>query len=353
MDLLNPVRVSKYGTSFSGRDRAAGRDGGAGARLALIVVSCLGLVLLFVVGTLSVASLNGAYQTYVPLAIRQYLWVGRTILIDPWMCAFAVAVFTLERLIPARPGQRIFSSGLALDLCWYVLFTLNLAFVMPAYGGALRSIYDRYLSFMTVTSLAGWPMPYRIVLSFVIVDFVYWLRHYVQHKVPALWYFHAVHHGQRELNFLTDLRIHVIEYLYDSTALFVPLFIVGATIPTDLYIAAILQWYRKLYHSNLRSNYGLLKYVVVSPQYHRIHHSNDPAHIDKNFAVYFTIWDRVFGTMHRSFDEYPDTGISDPRFPTAPSGGAGAVLRTFAAEFIYPFRQLLLHFGAPKHAAPK
>jgi sterol desaturase/sphingolipid hydroxylase (fatty acid hydroxylase superfamily) len=89
-------------------------------------------------------------------------------------------------------------------------------------------------------------------------------------------------------------------------------------------------WYTRLYHANIRSNFGPLKHVLVTPQSHRIHHSIEPRHQDRNFSVILTVWDRLFGTLYPSYDEYPQTGVADVEFGTG--------LRGLLAEFAYPFR---------------
>jgi sterol desaturase/sphingolipid hydroxylase (fatty acid hydroxylase superfamily) len=114
----------------------------------------------------------------------------------------------------------------------------------------------------------------------------------------------------------------------------------GIDTPMDLYVAVALNWYTRVYHANLRTNYGVLKHVVVTPQSHRIHHSIESRHQDKNFGVIFTVWDRLFGTLYAHYDEYPETGIADDRFPLEQHGGIRAVFQNLAAQFWYPFQLL-------------
>jgi len=57
-------------------------------------------------------------------------------------------------------------------------------------------------------------------------------------------------------------------------------------------------------------SFGLLWWMLSSPQYHRIHHSLEPQHINKNFAVWFPVWDILVGTAYRPRrGEYPATGL--------------------------------------------
>ena len=65
-----------------------------------------------------------------------------------------------------------------------------------------------------------------------------------------------------------------------------------------------------LAHTNVRAGYGFFSLFITGPQYHRIHHSNHPEHIDKNFAQLFPLWDVIFGTAWRpKAGEFPATGL--------------------------------------------
>ncbi len=80
---------------------------------------------------------------------------------------------------------------------------------------------------------------------------------------------------------------------------------------------------------------------MVTPQSHRVHHSLEPQHGDRNFGVIFTIWDRMFGTLYANYDEYPDTGVLDDRFPLEQGLKGLAPVGAFAAQLWFPFRLIL------------
>ena len=62
-------------------------------------------------------------------------------------------------------------------------------------------------------------------------------------------------------------------------------------------------------HSNIKINLGPLERLIVTPQYHRIHHSRLPEHVDRNFSDRLVLWDQVFGTAHFARDSFPPTGV--------------------------------------------
>jgi sterol desaturase/sphingolipid hydroxylase (fatty acid hydroxylase superfamily) len=160
----------------------------------------------------------------------------------------------------------------------------------------------------------------------------------VRHHVRSLWYFHAVHHSQTELNFFTEYRVHPIDDVFLFTIGVVPLMMVRSGFAAIVAVVWIRHWHTRVYHSNIRSNFGLLRYVLVTPQSHRVHHSIEPRHQNHNFGLTFSIWDHLFGTQWRRYDEYPETGINDLDFPFEQRrlGELGTLL----GQLLYPFRAL-------------
>lgn len=267
------------------------------------------------------------------------------ILWNPWFYAVFGLVLLLEWLVPAKEGQGSLSKGARNDLLW-VVFKLGLyAWALPIYIAFLRFLYDRHLGFLTLQSVNHWPWLARLALALLLSDFLFYVSHVVRHKVELLWYFHAVHHSQRELNFFTEYRVHPIDDVFIYTIGFIPLFMVEHSFVTVVAIVWIRQWHTRMYHANIRSNLGPLRYLLVTPQSHRVHHSIEPRHRDTNFGLTFSLWDHLFGTQYRGYDEYPDTGIDDPDFPLEQNPGRLGYLGSLCGQFLYPFRAILRNGG--------
>jgi hypothetical protein len=90
----------------------------------------------------------------------------------------------------------------------------------------------------------------------------------------------------------------------------------------------------------IRADFGVLRYVLVTPQSHRVHHSADPRHWDKNFAVVLRFWDRLAETQWHDHTEYPDTGIDDRAFPIEGSTTPVGVMKDYVGQLVYPFRAI-------------
>lgn len=264
-------------------------------------------------------------------------WSLPSMLIYP----FAVlGIFILEWLYPAVPTQKTLSTGLINDACWVIIRSVLAVFVVSAYGRLLFSMYREHLGFLTLSVADSWPTTLRIVIAVFLLDLTQWFQHWLHHNVKWLWPFHAVHHAQREINVFSDYRAHSMEYLVRRPVVLLPMLMLGLEGPAVTWWLLLLTWHTRLYHSNIRSNFGWLRYIIVTPQSHRIHHSLHPEHFNQNYGTLFSIWDRIFGTQCKDYDVYPETGIHDEHFPHVSAQSVGNVLLTVARQFVYPFQQI-------------
>jgi sterol desaturase/sphingolipid hydroxylase (fatty acid hydroxylase superfamily) len=260
--------------------------------------------------------------------------------LNPWFYGVFAAVLLLERWIPARPEQRGLGAGARQDFLWIFIKLAAHAWFLPLYALLLRFFYDRYLGFLTLTGVRSWPWLAKLLLALLLGDLVFYVTHVVRHKIAFLWHFHAVHHSQRELNFLTEYRSHPLDDLFLNTVGFIPLFMIQGSLVTVLAIVWLRHWHTRLCHANLRTSFGPFRYLLVTPQSHRVHHSVERRHWDTNFGLTLSLWDHLFGTQYRGYDEYPETGIGDET--GAPGQGQGTALRSLIEQLLYPFQALSL-----------
>jgi sterol desaturase/sphingolipid hydroxylase (fatty acid hydroxylase superfamily) len=117
-----------------------------------------------------------------------------------------------------------------------------------------------------------------------------------------------------------------------ETLLFLGSAMVGVD-PLVLSVAGlVIGFYNLFVHSNVRWTFGPLRYILVSPVFHRWHHSDTPQAADKNFAAMFSCLDLVFGTFYMPMNSAPHTvGLSAREKSAHP--------RTFAKQLLYPFRK--------------
>ncbi len=196
-----------------------------------------------------------------------------------------------------------------------VLFAVLGGFIILNLSGPISLAVSDWLSREApFLALAG-PPPFLIALIvggvlFVIQDFYLFYFHYLCHKIPALWEVHKLHHAPRVLTPFSDFQVHPIEAivrdLFYGAWLGLALGATNAVIAgeaRDIDLGAVFWPYMIVYafshfrHTHIPIHFPpAISRFVVSPAYHQIHHSRDPEHWDKNMAVVFSVWDRMFGT---------------------------------------------------------
>jgi sterol desaturase/sphingolipid hydroxylase (fatty acid hydroxylase superfamily) len=325
----------KSAAGIGGPERARAR---LGAQAWMLIATLASLGALFAILLLDptirerlAGDLSGTWRSFWRLLSTEFFF-------NPWFYAVIVFVLVLERLVPADGNQALLSRGARQDLVWVPFKLLVHASFVPTIVVLLRLAYDRYLGFLSIDAVAAWPPVARIALALLWSDFLFWLIHYIRHKVKFLWYFHAVHHSQKELNFFTEYRVHPLDDVFALMFGVIPILMVEHSFVTVAAIVWIRHWHTRICHANIRTNLGPLRYILVTPQSHRVHHSVEPHHHDTNFGLTFSIWDHLFGTQYRNYDEYPKTGINEADFPSEQEADAFASLNTLLSQLVYPFR---------------
>jgi sterol desaturase/sphingolipid hydroxylase (fatty acid hydroxylase superfamily) len=146
-----------------------------------------------------------------------------------------------------------------------------------------------------------------------ITDFFYYWLHRAQHRFAWLWRFHRVHHSITDLN-ATNSYHHVAEDLFQFVAITIPMsFLLGVqTGPVPWIAIVVLRTHSFFIHSNARINIGPLRYLVSDNYIHRIHHSTEGNHLNRNFATSTPLWDVIFGTAYfPKKGEWPSVGLHD------------------------------------------
>ena len=267
--------------------------------------------------------------------------VLRETLFSPVFYIAVGGILFLEYRFPADPGQPLFSTGFFQDSVWLVLTLLFTGTVVNLYAKGLEYFHQAYLSHLDVQWTTRLPEPARFVLALLLGDFLAWFQHWLKHKVPWFWQIHAVHHSQRQMNMFTDVRFHYLEYIISKPIVVLPLMIFSVNTSTILGFGLFQTWYTRFYHANIRTNLGFLRYVLVTPQSHRVHHSIESRHLDRNFGVLFSFWDLIFRTHYNACMEYPKTGVKDAALPVESKPGFLNFVETPLRQLVYPFRAIL------------
>jgi sterol desaturase/sphingolipid hydroxylase (fatty acid hydroxylase superfamily) len=176
--------------------------------------------------------------------------------------------------------------------------------------------------------LGSQPLWLQAIELLLLADFIdYWTHRWFH--VTRAWRFHAIHHSPEEMTWLASSRMHPVNDFVTRTCQVVPAILLGFSLKAVLYTVPYLVFFVIMLHSNLRWDFGPLKWVIVSPRYHRWHHTKDEEGLDKNFAGLFPIWDVLFGTAHFPPREPERFGVNHDPPP-----------ETLWGQLLYPFRRL-------------
>ncbi len=157
------------------------------------------------------------------------------------------------------------------------------------------------------------------VIYLLLFDAVDYALHRAQHGLNWWWQLHALHHSQRQMTKWSDNRNHLLDDLLRDSVMVLVALAVGIAPAQFIAVVAATQLLESLSHANVRLSFGpALGRLLVSPQFHRLHHGIGVGHESSgpgslgghNFAVLFPVWDLLFGTA-RFDDRYEPTGIRD------------------------------------------
>jgi sterol desaturase/sphingolipid hydroxylase (fatty acid hydroxylase superfamily) len=145
------------------------------------------------------------------------------------------------------------------------------------------------------------PASLELLLTVVLLDFVAWGWHRINHTFAALWRFHAVHHSDLNFDTSTALRFHLGELLISTGVRAVMIVLFGLSVSGLLLFEIVFQFFNCFVHGNIRLSSRVEKpfsRLFVTPTLHRRHHAHCVPELHSNFGTIFSFWDRGFGTLH-------------------------------------------------------
>jgi sterol desaturase/sphingolipid hydroxylase (fatty acid hydroxylase superfamily) len=224
--------------------------------------------------------------------------------------------------------RRIGAAAVRTDAA-YAVFYLGGIYAFRVSGPAYRyltGLVATHAPFLRLDLLSRLPVWSQFFVASVVMDGVLYWTHRAMHATPWLWAFHSVHHSQREMTALANFRFHAGDVFVRGLAQFVPGLLLG--IPLWVWLPTV--WIQValdgLAHSGLGWSYGPVGRVLVSPRFHRVHHSADLAHRDRNFGMTYSFWDRLFGTADGRAEEPRGYGLPDLALP-----------HSFLRQLAFPF----------------
>ena len=208
-----------------------------------------------------------------------------------------VTLAFLEIFAPRREVKPLKSSRWLTNLAIVAIDSLlvRLIFKSAAVGGAIWAAENDIGLFNNLAV----PLAFGAVASIVVLDFAVWLEHVASHKIPIFWRIHRMHHSDVDFDLTTAVRFHPIEIILSMAWKYLIVLLIGAPAIAVLVFEIILNGAALFNHSNWKLPLGIdryLRYAIVTPDMHRIHHSTDRRETDSNYGFNLSIWDRIFGT---------------------------------------------------------
>jgi sterol desaturase/sphingolipid hydroxylase (fatty acid hydroxylase superfamily) len=209
-------------------------------------------------------------------------------MLGPVVLGFVAVVMLLERLRPAvhRP---FVTRGHVQDLVYLGVYAIVVVPFILVLDLGFSLTLQHAAPWLRAPHLAEVPRLAILVLGVLLMDAFNWMAHWSDHRWDALWRFHAVHHSQEELSVLTSFRAHPLVHTSFLISV-IPVVLLSSNVTLPETVITVYICLSSLPHANLRWTFGPLGKVIVSPAYHRLHHSST-GRIDLNLGSVFTIWD--------------------------------------------------------------
>ena len=213
----------------------------------------------------------------------------------------AVSVFALLTLWEIFAPRRALTQPKGQRWLWnlsvVVFNTVMLRLLVPtaAMGAALYAEQQGW----GLLHLVALPELVAVILAVVLLDGLIYTQHVVFHLVPPLWRIHRMHHADVDLDVTSGTRFHPIEMLLSMGIKLVAVVALGAPAVAVFLFELILNLMAMFNHSNIQLPLpidGALRWLVVTPDMHRVHHSDLPSEHHQNFGFNLSVWDRLFGT---------------------------------------------------------
>jgi sterol desaturase/sphingolipid hydroxylase (fatty acid hydroxylase superfamily) len=258
------------------------------------------------------------------------------VVIGPLALTILGLILVAERLWPAQQ-RPFFARGYRHDLLIAVVHATLVLPLVTALTLSFVGIIRRLAPWIVLPKVDTVPRWITIVAIIVAMDGCNWAVHLANHRIEVLWRFHELHHSQEDMNALTVFRTHPLIHVSYLVAL-LPGIVLLANGALSLTVLALYGGIVAFAHSNTRLGFGPLGRVVVSPNFHRIHHKlNGPQDVNLGFAL--TIWDQLFGTaVFPTKDTVRiDTGLPGRPVPVEQASPQARHLAVFAAQLIAPF----------------
>lgn len=242
----------------------------------------------------------------------------------------------LERLLP-RCKQKVLRRHWKNDVVFLLINSIPIRFGLIMLTVIILSIAQKCVPAGFQARVAAQPLWMQLPELILLGDLGFYCAHRMFHAVPWLWKFHQVHHSIEHLDWLAGVRVHPLDQIITKGASLLFILPFGFSLEALVLGAAIYQFHSTFLHSNVNINFGPLKWLIASPEFHHWHHGNEKKAYDRNFAGQLSILDVVFRSLYMPQGRKPKKfGINKP------------VPQNYLVQLAYPFMDEGASRPAPK-----
>ena len=204
-----------------------------------------------------------------------------------------LGMILLEAIISSWGNKSLYNQGDT--LCTLGLLSGNIFMVYAVKGISLGINFYMY-QFRLIDLSEIIPVWAMWVVTFILIDLVFYIYHRMSHRVRFLWAIHMSHHSSEEMNFAVSFRQAWLGPV-SKIPFFMTLPLMGLD-PTMIAIAGVVSTLWGIVgHTQIINKLGPIEWIFNTPSHHRVHHGSNEQYIDKNYGNLFIIWDRFFGTF--------------------------------------------------------
>jgi sterol desaturase/sphingolipid hydroxylase (fatty acid hydroxylase superfamily) len=246
------------------------------------------------------------------------------------LAAFAAVLAVMvgwEFLAPRRPRPLARRQRWPANLGVVVLNTVIVRLLFPtAAVGVALAVQAHGWGLLQRGGLAPWA---AVAAGIVLLDLAIYLQHVTLHAVPALWRVHRMHHADLDIDVTTGARFHPLEIVVSMLVKFAVIAALGVPAAAVVAFEMLLNATSMFNHGNVRVPAAIepaLRWLLVTPDMHRVHHSLERDETNSNFGFNLSLWDRLFGTYRaqpRAGHQAMSIGIPDFREPEDCAGLVG------------------------------
>ena len=202
----------------------------------------------------------------------------------------------IEKMFPLYKGQPVFRQEWQTDLKHFAVNHFLVGLILLTVNFLLNHVFGWLVITNFQQTIRHIPFLPQLLLCILVADLAQYWTHRAYHEVPYLWRYHAVHHSAKTMDWLAGSRQHMFEVIFTRVCVLAPLFVLGFSEAVMNAYIIIVGFQAVFNHANVHLPWGPLKYLIVTPDFHHWHHSQDDEAIDRNYAAHYAFLDYIFGT---------------------------------------------------------